>query len=265
MAKRKPARSKARPGATAASARRPARGRATARRTSTRATSTTRTATRPAAKPTSSRRAAPKPKASTTSTTRATSRPSKPAAPKPAARKATARPSPAKSPRRAAAAPARATSTAGWTAEPRRSGAGGRSSQGSLRRQIARDRRLIQEEVPTPPSSLDLDRRPSAARAGRAELEEALAEHTAAGPGITGGDVDAEWQSAYTVGDTAPGGDMPTPDQDVVEEIGNAVGLSYKDDEELKGAGKVEERDRHRWELDPASSEDYPDRTRRKT
>jgi hypothetical protein len=30
--------------------------------------------------------------------------------------------------------------------------------------------------------------------------------------------------------------------------------------EELKGAEKVSKRDRHRWELDPASSEDYPDR-----
>jgi hypothetical protein len=28
----------------------------------------------------------------------------------------------------------------------------------------------------------------------------------------------------------------------------------------LKGADKVEERDRHRWELDPASSDDYKDR-----
>ena len=30
--------------------------------------------------------------------------------------------------------------------------------------------------------------------------------------------------------------------------------------EELKGADKISERDKHRWELDPASSEDYPDR-----
>jgi hypothetical protein len=27
----------------------------------------------------------------------------------------------------------------------------------------------------------------------------------------------------------------------------------------LKAADKIAERDRHRWELDPASAEDYPD------
>ena len=43
-------------------------------------------------------------------------------------------------------------------------------------------------------------------------------------------------------------------------EIGRSLGLEYNDNEELKGADKVEARDRHRWELDPASSEDYDER-----
>jgi hypothetical protein len=128
--------------------------------------------------------------------------------------------------------------------------------------QIERDRRIVEEEVPTPPSTLDLDRRPSAARTGRAEMEERLQEHTAAGPDVTAGDVDADWESAYNTGDEAPGGDMPTPDQTVVAEIGTAVGLEYADNEELKAVGKIEQRDRHRWELDPASSEDYEERAR---
>jgi Family of unknown function (DUF6335) len=128
--------------------------------------------------------------------------------------------------------------------------------------QIERDRRLLEEEVPTPPSSLNLDRRPSAARSGRAEMEEALHEHTATGPALTAGDLDADWESAYSTGDQAPGGDMPTPDQAVVEEIGTAMGVEYADNEELKGVDKIEERDRHRWELDPASAEDYQDRAR---
>jgi hypothetical protein len=128
--------------------------------------------------------------------------------------------------------------------------------------QIERDRRIGEEEVPTPPSTLDLDRRPSAARTGRAEMEERLQEHTAAGPDVTAGDVDADWESAYNTGDEAPGGDMPTPDQTVVAEIGTAVGLEYADNEELKAVDKIEQRDRHRWELDPASSEDYEERAR---
>ena len=165
--------------------------------------------------------------------------------------------------KRRAAQPARGPAsdrTASATTPPRRDyGARGPSDR---LQQIERDRRIVEEDVPTPPSSLDLDRRPSAARTGRAELEERLQEHTAAGPDITAGDVDADWQAAYNTGDEAPGGDMPTPDQAVVAEIGSAVGLEYADNEELKAVDKIEQRDRHRWELDPASSEDYEERAR---
>ena len=124
-------------------------------------------------------------------------------------------------------------------------------------------RTIVPEEddlVPTPPSSLDLDRSASAIRTGRKGLRDRYAEHTETSPALTGGDVDADWESAYSVGDEAPGGDNPTPDQDIVDDIGRAVGVEYQDNEELKGADKVAKRDKHRWELDPASSEDYDDR-----
>ena len=88
------------------------------------------------------------------------------------------------------------------------------------------------------------------------------AEHTEASPALTAGDVDADWAAAYSSGDEAPGGDMPTPDQGVVEDIGAALGVGYADDEELRGADKIEDRDRHRWELDPASADDYEGRAR---
>jgi hypothetical protein len=114
--------------------------------------------------------------------------------------------------------------------------------------------------VPTPPSSLDLDRSASAVRTGRRELRERYDEHTETSPALTAGDVDADWESAYSVGDEAPGGDNPTPDQDIVDDIGRAVGNEYQDTEELKGADKIVKRDKHRWELDPASSEDYDER-----
>ena len=51
---------------------------------------------------------------------------------------------------------------------------------------------------------------------------------------LTGGDVDADWEDAYAVGDEAPGGDNPTPDQDRVDDIGKALGVEYQDNEELK-------------------------------
>ena len=127
---------------------------------------------------------------------------------------------------------------------------------------LNRARRTVTEEdllPPSPPSSLDMDRTASMARSGANELRERLQEHTEASPAITAGDVDADWESAYAVGDEAPGGDNPTPDQDVVDDIGKALGVQYEDNEELKGEKKISDRDKNRWELDPASAEDYPD------
>jgi len=127
---------------------------------------------------------------------------------------------------------------------------------------LNRERRTIRDDdiVQTPPSTLDFDRSASAARSGRRELRDRYAEHTETSPALTGGDVDADWESAYSVGDEAPGGDNPTPDQDLVDDIGRAVGVEYQDNEELKGDAKIAKRDRNRWELDPASSDDWDER-----
>jgi hypothetical protein len=107
------------------------------------------------------------------------------------------------------------------------------------------------------PSSLDANRGASAAKSGRAELKDRLARNTGAGPALTSGDVDADWESAEAIGDEAPGGDNPTPDQDVVDDIGRALGVEYEDDEELQGGAEIADRDRNRWELDPSSKDDF--------
>jgi hypothetical protein len=137
-------------------------------------------------------------------------------------------------------------------------GAGGTRQAPGLER-ARRRLREVEESVPGPPSSLDLDRRPSAARSGRHEMGESRRDHNEVSPELTAGDVDADWESAYSVGDEAPGGDNPTPDQDRVDDIGKAIGVQYEDNEELKASDKITERDKHRWELDPASSDDYKD------
>lgn len=93
-------------------------------------------------------------------------------------------------------------------------------------------------------------------------LKRELREHHSRTPELSGGDIDADWAGA-DVGDETVGGSSPTPDQDVVEEIGEALGVTYEDNEPLHTTEKVEERDRKRWELDPASSEDYNDRVNR--
>lgn len=77
---------------------------------------------------------------------------------------------------------------------------------------------------------------------------------------LAGGDVDVSYEEANAVGDEAVGGTAPTPDMDVVDELGKAVGLNLKDEHALRTNDLLEQRDNSRWELEPDSSEDYSDR-----
>ena len=90
---------------------------------------------------------------------------------------------------------------------------------------------------------------------GRSELQERLTEHHATSPTLSGGDVDAAWEDA-NVGEETAGGMAPTPDQDDVDEIGEAYGIEYDDDEPLRTGEKLAKRDEERWELNPASAEE---------
>jgi hypothetical protein len=76
---------------------------------------------------------------------------------------------------------------------------------------------------------------------------------------LTGGDGDANYEQADAVGDEAVGGTVATPDQDIIDELGAAVGLEMDDRSFLRTNDILEQRDRQRWELDPQSSEDYED------
>lgn len=102
----------------------------------------------------------------------------------------------------------------------------------------------------------DFAERQQLAVGGRDELLEELDEHHSLSPEISGGDLDASWQTANVAGEEAVGGSAPTPDQDVVDELGMAAGLIYEDDEPLNSDAKILDRDRNRWELNPASAED---------
>jgi hypothetical protein len=213
-------------------AKRKASGRSKAASTRKKATSTRKATSRPAAKRATVKKAAKR------MGKRATARK---AAPKPARKRLAARSRTATGTRSARPA-AKAKKTAGKNA---------RSTAKRRRRDVT---------IPSPPSSLNMNRRGSAARTGRDEMAEERADHATMTPNITGGDVDANVGDAYFTGDEAPGGDNTTPDQDIVDDIGRALGVEYQDNEELRGSDKVADRDKHRWELDPASSEDYRDR-----
>ena len=102
----------------------------------------------------------------------------------------------------------------------------------------------------------DFDERQNLALGGRDALLEELEEHHSLSPQISGGDVDASWQTANAAGEETVGGSAPTPDQDIVDELGRAAGITYADDEPLNSDKKILDRDRNRWELNPASADD---------
>ena len=187
---------------------------------------------------------------------------SRKAAPTRAARARTSAPGRKASAKPRALVPPKRQGRAGGPVAPKRQGReGGRPKPVAL----SRERRQLREDetIPGAPSSLNFAAKASAAESGHQMYHQRAREHTEGGQTLTGGDIDSDWNAAYSSGEETPGGDMSTPDQDVVEEIGRALGVEYEDAEELKGADKIEKRDRNRWEYDPASAEDYKDRNRR--
>lgn len=91
------------------------------------------------------------------------------------------------------------------------------------------------------------------------QMIDKLRGHHSTSPALSGGDIDAAWEDA-DVGEESVGGGNPTPDQSIVEELGEAMGLTYEDNEPLHTTEKIAARDQHRWELDPASSEGFDER-----
>jgi hypothetical protein len=98
----------------------------------------------------------------------------------------------------------------------------------------------------------DFDERQKLSEPGRHMLREELLEHHSLTPKLAANDIDAAWDESD--GAETVGGHAPTPDQDRVDDLGEAVGLTYADNEPLNFA-KVAERDKKRWELNPASAE----------
>ena len=102
----------------------------------------------------------------------------------------------------------------------------------------------------------DFKQRQQLAYGGRDEIREDLEQHHALSPKLSGEDIDAKWQDTIASGEEAVGGTVATPDQDVVSELGEALGIVYKDDEPLNTEEKLRKRDRARWELNPNLSDE---------
>jgi uncharacterized protein DUF6335 len=88
----------------------------------------------------------------------------------------------------------------------------------------------------------------------RSDVERQRAEHEkeyhdATSPALSGGDPDADWERADHVGEEAVGGTVATPDQSVVDDLGDALGVPRAPDEEVRTSQEIlEDRDRHRWD-----------------
>jgi hypothetical protein len=102
----------------------------------------------------------------------------------------------------------------------------------------------------------DFQERQGLASGGRQKMEEKLNEHNFQDPSLSGGDVDAAWEDSVVAGEESVGGSVPTPDQDNVDELGEGAGITYQENEPLNSDKKILERDRRRWELNPASADD---------
>jgi len=80
------------------------------------------------------------------------------------------------------------------------------------------------------------------------EAEREAAQHTSTSPKLSGGDVDADRQRAESDGEETVGGTVATPDQSVVDELGEALGVPRAPDEEVRTSEEIlEGRDAYRW------------------
>ena len=74
---------------------------------------------------------------------------------------------------------------------------------------------------------------------------------------LSGGDPDDDWYQAEVVGEEAVGGQNPTPDQNVTEDLLRSMGITSIDGHPVETARTFSGRDQRRWELDPDSAEDH--------
>jgi hypothetical protein len=70
-------------------------------------------------------------------------------------------------------------------------------------------------------------------------------------------DTENDAYRAEVNGDEAVGGSTAVPSQNDTEELAEAEGIEMDDDTPLDTEEMIQERDRNRWELDPASAADH--------
>jgi len=95
------------------------------------------------------------------------------------------------------------------------------------------------------------------------QLPEEMALHHETSPALSGGDLDADWMGSEGAGEETVGGSVATPDQDVVDEIGRALGVEQAPDEQVRSSDEIlRERTDHRWEIEREADEEEERRER---
>ena len=112
----------------------------------------------------------------------------------------------------------------------------------------------LQNQSEIDPEALEKNR---LTETGYGQLKRKLEEYNSVGPILSANDVDADWEEAEGSGAETVGGHAATPNQDIVDDIGRALGMEFQDNQELHTHDEVlAQRDRHRWELDRRSADD---------
>jgi hypothetical protein len=95
------------------------------------------------------------------------------------------------------------------------------------------------------------------------QLHEDRIRHHETSPALSAGDVDADWAGAEGSGEESVGGSVATPDQDVVDEIGRALGVAQAPTQPVTTSEEIlRERARHRWEIEREASQEEDRRDR---
>jgi hypothetical protein len=111
----------------------------------------------------------------------------------------------------------------------------------SRHKRLERDDETLQGPPPREATIIRADR--------QRQAEEELGEHTSTSPQMTGGDVDADWRRADSIGEEGVGGSVATPDRGTIDDLGEALGVPRAPDDEVRTSGEIlGGRDRDRWE-----------------
>jgi hypothetical protein len=180
--------------------------------------------------------------------------------------------------KRASKSKKRSTRSKSRPAQPKKRPAGAKARSGAKGRATSSAAKRVKRPAKRGPRPAARPKRSARAAPGRGAarpptapdeggritpLHEERMRHHEMSPVLSGGDLDADWAGAEGAGEESVGGSVATPDQDVVDEIGRALGVEQSPSEPVTSSKEIlQERSRHRWEIEREASEEEDRRER---